>query len=147
VLGGWLLLGMLLGDAPVNYAVTRPGPLGANMAFVAELDISFGLMLLMLETAASARLSRSTGVFAGMLIATYITLETPLSGMSMNPARTFGSAFSAQTRIPLLLARQIVDGVEDMRHLQGMSDCARIVASPSRPRCERANDDIPLAAP
>src|SRR5262249_37640676 len=27
------------------------------------------------------------------LVATYITLESPLSGMSMNPARTFGSAF------------------------------------------------------
>jgi hypothetical protein len=27
------------------------------------------------------------------LVATYITLESPLSGMSMNPARSFGSAF------------------------------------------------------
>jgi aquaporin Z len=27
-----------------------------------------------------------------MLIATYITIEAPLSGMSMNPARTFGPA-------------------------------------------------------
>jgi aquaporin Z len=26
----------------------------------------------------------------------YITLEAPLSGMSMNPARTFGSALAAQ---------------------------------------------------
>jgi aquaporin Z len=26
-------------------------------------------------------------------VASYITLEAPLSGMSMNPARTFGSAF------------------------------------------------------
>src|SRR5436190_1182482 len=33
------------------------------------------------------------GVIAGALVATYITLESPLSGMSMNPARTFGSAF------------------------------------------------------
>ena len=29
-------------------------------------------------------------------MATPITLEAPLSGMSMNPARTFGSALSAQ---------------------------------------------------
>jgi aquaporin Z len=29
-------------------------------------------------------------------VATYITLEAPLSGMSMNPARSFGSAVPAQ---------------------------------------------------
>ena len=36
-----------------------------------------------------------SGVFAGILVATYITVEAPLSGMSMNPARTFGSALPA----------------------------------------------------
>jgi len=41
------------------------------------------------------RLSRYTPLFAATLIATYITLEAPLSGMSMNPARTVGSDFSA----------------------------------------------------
>ena len=39
------------------------------------------------------RLAGYTGLFAGLLVATYITLEAPFSGMSMNPARTFGSAF------------------------------------------------------
>jgi aquaporin Z len=38
------------------------------------------------------RLARHTGLFCGALIAVYIALEAPLSGMSMNPARTFGSA-------------------------------------------------------
>ena len=38
-------------------------------------------------------LSRYTPYFVGTLYAIFITLETPLSGMSMNPARTFGSAF------------------------------------------------------
>jgi aquaporin Z len=32
---------------------------------------------------------------AGCLVATFITFESPLSGMSMNPARTFGSALFA----------------------------------------------------
>jgi aquaporin Z len=41
------------------------------------------------------RLARYTGLFAGALVALYITFEAPLSGMSMNPARTFGSAFGA----------------------------------------------------
>jgi aquaporin Z len=32
---------------------------------------------------------------AAVLIATYITFESPLSGMSMNPARTVASALAA----------------------------------------------------
>jgi aquaporin Z len=42
------------------------------------------------------RLSRFTPFVAATLLATYITFEAPLSGMSMNPARTFGSALPAQ---------------------------------------------------
>jgi len=34
-------------------------------------------------------------LFAGVLVAVYISLEAPLSGMSMNPARTLGSALAA----------------------------------------------------
>jgi aquaporin Z len=40
-------------------------------------------------------LARYTSYFVGALYAIYITFETPLSGMSMNPARTFGSALHA----------------------------------------------------
>ena len=42
------------------------------------------------------RLNRFTGLFAGLLIAIYITFEAPISGMSMNPARSFASALPAQ---------------------------------------------------
>src|SRR5262249_21016846 len=38
---------------------------------------------------------RYTGLCAGALVALYITFEAPLSGMSMNPARSFGSALFA----------------------------------------------------
>jgi aquaporin Z len=41
------------------------------------------------------RLNRYTGLFAGLLVMLYISLEAPISGMSMNPARTLGSAVSA----------------------------------------------------
>jgi aquaporin Z len=93
---GVLLVAALLGsaftDAPVNYAATLPGHAGPRIAFVAELAISCGLMLTVLLLSASARLARFTGVAAGCLVATYISFEAPLSGMSMNPARTFASA-------------------------------------------------------
>ncbi len=79
----------------VHHAATLPGPLGVLPAFAAELAISCGLMLTVLCASNAPRTARFTGLFAGLLIATYITLEAPISGMSMNPARTLGSAAGA----------------------------------------------------
>jgi len=79
----------------VQYAVTLPGPLGAWIALIAEIVISFLLMLTVLLVSNSPVLTRYTAFFAGSLVALYITFEAPYSGMSMNPARTFGSAFPA----------------------------------------------------
>ena len=90
------LLGRVVMDPLVNHAVTVPGMNGVAEAFIAELIISFGLMTVVLTTSSHQNLSRYTGVFAGGLVATYITFESPISGMSMNPARTFGSALVAQ---------------------------------------------------
>jgi len=84
-----------ISDAHVNYAVTSPGPHGAGAALVSEFAISFLLMTTVLVTSNNKRLAAFTGLFAGILVATYITIEAPLSGMSMNPARTFGSALPA----------------------------------------------------
>jgi aquaporin Z len=53
-------------------------------------------MSVVLRISNTAQLARYTPLFAGVLVATYITLEAPISGMSMNPARTFGSAVAAQ---------------------------------------------------
>ena len=89
------LLGRAVASPSVNYAATVPGPNGALAAFVAELVISFVLMSVVLRVSNTKNLARWTGLFAGALVATYITLEAPISGMSMNPARTFGSAFGA----------------------------------------------------
>ncbi|MFL6603522.1 MAG: MIP/aquaporin family protein [Steroidobacteraceae bacterium] len=86
------LFGSAFTDAPVNYAATMPGAAGAGIAFLAELLISAVLMLVVLTFSGTARLARFTGYAAGCLVALYITFESPLSGMSMNPARTFASA-------------------------------------------------------
>ena len=77
----------------VRYVVTTPGPRGPWVAFAAEFIIATGMMSAVLYFSNHRRLSRYTGAFASLLVATYITLEAPLSGMSMNPARSFGSAF------------------------------------------------------
>jgi aquaporin Z len=87
-----LLLGRLVAHKSVNYATTRPGQQGTTFAFLAELLISFVLMSVVLTVSNTKRLSRWTGIFAGALVAAYITFESPISGMSMNPARTLGSA-------------------------------------------------------
>lgn len=79
-------------DPPVSYAATQPGPKGPGVAFLAELAISAVLMLVLLTLASSTRYARFTGFAAGCLVATYISFESPLSGMSMNPARSFASA-------------------------------------------------------
>ncbi len=85
----------LVADRSVNFAVTVPGLWGPAAAFAAEVVISCGLMLVVLAVSNTPRLSRFTGLFAGALVATYITLEAPVSGMSMNPARSFASALPA----------------------------------------------------
>ena len=89
-------LGGIVSDPPVNYVRTLPGPTGDAVAFVAEAVISFVLMLTVLTVSNRRRLSRLTGLCAGLLVWAYITVEAPLSGMSMNPARTFGSALLAR---------------------------------------------------
>ncbi len=89
------ILGSVIAHASVNYVVTTPGMGGAGVAFLAELIISFGIMMMILMVSNTPRLAPWTGLFAGVLIALYITIEAPLSGMSMNPARTFASAIAA----------------------------------------------------
>lgn len=97
--GGVVIANRILQGAPGNYAVrfvvTMPGMYGSAVAFLAEAAISFGLMITILVVTNREALARYTPYFVGALYAIYVAFETPLSGMSMNPARTFGSAFSA----------------------------------------------------
>jgi aquaporin Z len=86
----------VIADTSVNYAVTLPGAHGPFVALAAEVAISFGLMLAVLFVANRPAINRYTGLVAGALVAAYITIEAPLSGMSMNPARSLGSALPPQ---------------------------------------------------
>lgn len=98
-IGGVAIATYMLGGAPSNdavrYAMTLPGVYGDSGAFVGELTISFILMTTILVATNRETLARYTPYFVGTLYAAFSTFETPLSGMSMNPARSLGSAFLA----------------------------------------------------
>ncbi|HEY1906325.1 MAG TPA: aquaporin [Myxococcaceae bacterium] len=89
-----VLLGRWLGHPAVNYVVTRPGRWGLGAALLAEVAIS-GLLMAVVVTLTGSRHARYTGLVVGALVATYIGVEAPISGMSMNPARSLGSAWGA----------------------------------------------------
>lgn len=91
----------IIGDPTVNYVATVPGRLGLTAAFAGEAVISFGMMSMVLLVSNTPRIEHATGILAACLIAIYITIEAPLSGMSMNPARSFGPALAAGTLQPL----------------------------------------------
>jgi aquaporin Z len=96
---GVALASLVLQGAPahkaVRYAATIPGIYGDTIAFVAELAISFILMSAILFVSNHKVLSPYTHYFAAILVAAYIAFESPISGMSTNPARTFGPALYA----------------------------------------------------
>ncbi len=91
----WLLIGEPLAHTAINYAATVPGDGGALAALAGEAVISFLMMSAVLTISNAPNLSRYTGWFAGALLAAFITVEAPLSGVSLNPARTVGSALFA----------------------------------------------------
>ena len=125
---------------PVNYVATMPGAAGVWAAFGAEFVISALLMTVVLRVSNSSR-AMYTGLFAGALVAIYITLEAPLSGMSMNPARSFASAWPAGlwTNLWIYLTAPVL-GMQcaAFLHLLGRKSrpvgCAKLMHS-NRQRC------------
>lgn len=90
-----LTLGNIAILPPVNLAVTSVGATSVTGAFVAEVAISYLMMSIVLYASNHAVLSKWVGWIAGGLVCLFITFEAPLSGMSMNPARSLGSALVA----------------------------------------------------
>lgn len=76
---------------PVAWVATRPGRFGEGVAFAAETAIAALLMLVVLFVSNRPRIARFTGLSAATLVFLYITFEDPLSGMSLNPARSLAS--------------------------------------------------------
>jgi aquaporin Z len=101
VAGVAAILGGIISAPAVNYVATVPGPAGLAAAFAAEAAISFVMMWIVLHVSNRPAIARFTGAIAGVLIALYIIVEAPVSGMSMNPARSFAPAVAAGALSPV----------------------------------------------
>ncbi len=81
----------------VNYVVTTPmaSENGILVAFICEIALSFTMLTMVLIVSNHKKWANYTGYFVGLTVALFITFEAPISGMSINPARTVGSAIWA----------------------------------------------------
>ncbi len=90
-----LYLGSSLAVPSVDYAVTVPGLGGPTGAFCAEYFMAALLMLVVLWFSNRPPLAQCTSYLVGILITFYVFVFAPVSGFSINPARTTGSAVFA----------------------------------------------------
>lgn len=90
-----LLLGARIRSPHVNFAVTVPGLGGEPAAFAAEFFMGIVLLSTVLFTSNRPRLAPWTTFLVGLLISQYILFFAPVSGFSINPARTLASAIPA----------------------------------------------------
>jgi aquaporin Z len=81
----------------VRYVATEPGPAGERAALAAEFVISFWMMLTLRLVYQSDSLKDWIGWVAGANLFLFIVFEAPLSGMSLNPARTVASSLAARS--------------------------------------------------
>lgn len=98
---GLSFVGMFLSrwiDHPsINFIATTPGAYSPGIAFGAEVLISFIMMLAVLNISNIKALNEYTGIIVGIFLTTFIVFESPFSGTSLNPARSFAPTIYAQT--------------------------------------------------
>ena len=92
VLGAWLLVTVWGTHATdINNGVTAPGqgyPIW--FVFLAEFGMTFALVIAIFIFLSEKRLMRWTPLMTWLLVATLVWLGAPISGTSLNPARSFG---------------------------------------------------------
>jgi aquaporin Z len=88
-----LLWGNLATD--VDVGATIPGRGGPALSLGVEIVMTFLLVTLILRFVDEPRLQRFTPAAAGALVAFLVFVEAPLSGTSLNPARSLGPAVVA----------------------------------------------------
>jgi aquaporin Z len=87
-----IVLPSYMNDSSVSYVVTIPGKAGITGAIIGEAIISFIMMFITLITSNNKKIEHLTVYIIGLLIISFVTIESPYSGFSMNPARTIASA-------------------------------------------------------
>lgn len=95
-IAGAFLLVMVWGSyaISVNNGMTLPGKNYAlGMVFIAEVSMTFLLVLPILGFVSHPRLLRWTPLMTWIVVAVMVWLESPISGTSLNPARSLGPAF------------------------------------------------------
>ncbi len=88
-------LGRHLSAPPVRYVITLPGKFGVAMALAAEFVLAGLLMAVVLFATNHRRLARFSPLLVAAITVLYYVLGPSISGFSVNPARTFSSAFFA----------------------------------------------------
>jgi aquaporin Z len=79
--------------ADVQYAATLPGETyGTTWALVGETVITFLLVFTIFLCVNKPRIASRTGLIAGALVAVLVMIEAPVSGTSLNPARSLAPA-------------------------------------------------------
>ncbi len=145
-LAGTVLIGAIIGpaftDAPVSYAPTVPGEWGAAAAAGAEFLMTFIMMIVVLVATNHKTLARYAGLFAGSLLTLYIVFEAPVSGMSINPARTLASALPSGR----LDALGVYLFAPTLGMLAGAEVYRRLPGAPA-PHCCKLNHDHPASCP
>jgi aquaporin Z len=92
------IFGERLAHSDVYFVATIPSGrslLDLGVAWACEFAIAGVLMLVVLWSGNTRRSAPFTGLIAGAFVMLWIVIEAPISGMSMNPARSFGSALVA----------------------------------------------------
>jgi aquaporin Z len=80
----------------VNLGMTLPGKgYSIGLVFLIEVFIAFLLINLIFYFLHRRNLTRLTGVAVGLLIAVLVFLTAPITGTSLNPARSIGPAFAS----------------------------------------------------
>ncbi len=88
----YLILPKYMSHPSVNFVVTQPSSAGIIIAFILEFLISFILIAVVLYSNIKKQLNKYTASFVAILLLIFITFESPYTGTSLNPARTFASA-------------------------------------------------------
>lgn len=87
------LLAVVLGGVSSGLGATLPAPgVSAGQALLLEAALTFLLVNAILFTAVRQPASPQAGLAIGLTLAALICMGGPLTGASLNPARTFGPA-------------------------------------------------------